>query len=102
VDEAIRGLTSQHVIIRQHAVCVLGERSLGAAVARRILPLLCQIVTRDADATVRRLAILSLLFWQKDSSRYANVVSEALDDPAEEVREAATYWLHEQDADRPT
>jgi Domain of unknown function (DUF4303) len=101
VDEAIRGLTSQHVIIRRHAVCVPGERSLGAAVARRVLPLLCQIVTRDADATVRRLAILSLLFWQKDSRQYANVVREALDDPAEEVREAATYWLHEQDADRP-
>lgn len=101
VDEAIRGLTSQHVIIRRHAVCVLGERSLGAAVARRVLPLLCQIVTRDADATVRRLAILSLLFWQKDSRQYANVVREALDDPAEEVREAATYWLHEQDAGRP-
>jgi Domain of unknown function (DUF4303) len=101
VSEAIRGLTSKHVIIRRHAVCVLGERGLGAAVARRVLPLLGQIVTRDADATVRRLAILSLLWWQKDSRRYADVVREALDDPAEEVRDAATYWLREQDADRP-
>jgi Domain of unknown function (DUF4303)/HEAT repeats len=99
VDEAIRGLTSQHVIVRRHAVGVLGERSLGAAVARRVLPLLCRTVSQDADATVRRLAILSLLFWRKDSRRYTNVVREALDDPAEEVRKAATYWLREQDAD---
>jgi hypothetical protein len=82
-------------------VCVLGDRGLGTAVARRVLPLLAQTVTRDADATVRRLAILSLLFWQKDSRRYADAVRAALDDPAEEVREAATHWLREQDADRP-
>ncbi|WP_248960629.1 hypothetical protein [Sphaerisporangium perillae] len=81
VDEAVRGLTSKHVIIRRHAVCLLGERSLGAAAARRVLPLLCRSVSRDADAAVRRLAILSLLFWQKDSRRYADVVREALGRP---------------------
>ena len=101
VDEAVRGLTSPHVIIRWHAACVLGERRLGATVARRVLPLLCQTVSRDADATVRRLAILSLLDWQKDSCRYATVVREALNDRASEVRETAAYWLREQDADRP-
>lgn len=52
----------QHVIVRRHAACVLGERSLGAAVARRVLPLLSRTVSQDTDATVRRLAILSLLF----------------------------------------
>jgi len=96
VDEAIRGLTSPHVVIRRHAVCVLGERRLGAAVARRVLPLLGQTVSQDPDATVRRLAILSLLWWRKDSQRYGNVVREALNDPAAEVREVAAYWLREQ------
>jgi hypothetical protein len=95
VAEAVHGLTSPHVVIRWHAVCVLGERRLGAAVARRVLPLLCQAVSQDPDATVRRLAILSLLWWQKDSHRYANVVREALNDPAAEVRETAAYWLRE-------
>ncbi|SCF00292.1 protein of unknown function (DUF4303) [Micromonospora viridifaciens] len=100
VDEAIGGLASPHAVIRRHAVCVLGERRLGAAVARRVLPLLGQAVSQDPDATVRRLAILSLLWWRKDSHRYANVVREALNDPAAEVREVAAYWLREQN-DRP-
>ncbi|GAB2848471.1 hypothetical protein GCM10027176_59940 [Actinoallomurus bryophytorum] len=100
VPEAIRGLTSKHVIIRRHAVCVLGERGLGAAVARRVLPLLGQVVTRDEDASVRRLAILSLLWWQKDSRRYADVVRAALDDPAEQVRETAASWLRQQPVGR--
>ena len=98
VDEAVRGLTSPHVIIRRHAVGVLGERRLGAAVGRRVLPLLCQTVSQDPDAGTRRLAILSLLFWQKDSRPYAGPVRQALEDPAAEVREAATYWLREQGA----
>lgn len=100
VDEAIRGLTSPHAVIRRHAVCVLGERRLGAAVARRVLPPLGQAVSEDPDATVRRLAILSLLRWRKDFQRYVNVVREALNDPAAEVREAAAYWLREQN-DQP-
>ncbi|MEU7793259.1 DUF4303 domain-containing protein [Micromonospora tulbaghiae] len=95
VDEAIRGLASPHVVIRRHAVCVLGERRLGAAVARRVLPLLGQTVSQDPDATVRRLAILSLRGWRKESYRHANVISEALNDPNEDVRETAAYWLRE-------
>ncbi|MEU2613986.1 HEAT repeat domain-containing protein [Micromonospora sp. NPDC007271] len=96
VDDAIRGLASPHVVIRRHAVCVLGERRLGAAVARRALPVLAQIVSQDPDVTVRRLAILSLLWWRKDSQRYGNVVREALNDPAADVREVAAHWLREQ------
>ncbi|MFI5490506.1 DUF4303 domain-containing protein [Micromonospora echinaurantiaca] len=101
VDEAVRGLTSPHVVIRSHATCVLGDRRLGATVAWRVLPLLGQAVERDEDGTVRRLAILSLLSWQKDSRRYATVVRGALNDPAREVRETAAYWLREQDTDPP-
>ncbi|MEU8265360.1 hypothetical protein AB0C02_32770 [Micromonospora sp. NPDC048999] len=98
VDEAIRGLTSPHIVIRRHAVCLLGDRRLGAAIARRVLPLLGQTVSQDPDATVRRLAILSPLWWRKRSHRYANVVREALNDLAAEVREVAAYWLREQNA----
>src|SRR6266568_1467069 len=47
VDEAIRGLTSPHVLVRQHAPCTLGERSLGRRVAKRVLPLLGRIVGHD-------------------------------------------------------
>ncbi|MEW9527412.1 DUF4303 domain-containing protein [Microbispora sp. NPDC049125] len=69
VDEAVRGLASQYVIVRRHAASVLGERSLGAAVARRVLPLLCRTGSRDADATVRRLAILSLVRQRRSSDQ---------------------------------
>jgi hypothetical protein len=101
VDEAIRGLISPHVIIRRHAVCVLGERSLGAAVARRVLPLLCELASRDADANIRRLAILSMRSWGRHSRGYAEKVREALRDPAAAVRAAAADWLREQDVGRP-
>ncbi|WP_244933386.1 HEAT repeat domain-containing protein [Micromonospora tulbaghiae] len=75
---------------------MLGERRLGAAVARRVLPLLGQTVSQDPDATVRRLAILSLRGWRKEFYRHANVISEALNDPNEDVRGTAAYWLREQ------
>jgi hypothetical protein len=100
VDEAIRGLTSPHTIVRWHAVCVLGDRRLGIAIGRRAMPPLARILSEDPDPTARRLAILSLLWWRKDSRRYADAVRAALDDPAQDVREAAAYWLREQDADQ--
>jgi hypothetical protein len=102
VDEAIRGLTSSHVLIRRHATGVLDKRSLGAAVAKRVLPHLCRVVEHDPDASVRRLAILSLLEWQKHSRQYTDVIRRALNDPADDVRETAAYWLREQGANQPT
>ncbi len=101
VDEAIHGLTSRHVIVRRHAVEVLGDRSLGAGVARRVLPLLCHTLRQDPDPAIRRLAILSLLFWQKDSRPFGDVIRAALDDPATEVRETAAYWLRQLDSRAP-
>lgn len=101
VDAAVVGLTSPHVIVRRHAVTVLGRRRLGQDVGRRVLPLLCQSIRQDPDASVRRLAILSLLWWRRDSRHVADVVREALEDPAAEVREEAAAWLREQGSDEP-
>ncbi|WP_051772992.1 DUF4303 domain-containing protein [Saccharothrix sp. NRRL B-16314] len=101
VDAAVVGVGSPHVIVRRHAVSVLGRRRLGPHVGRKVLPLLGQVIRQDPDASVRRLAILSSLWWQKDSRHLADVVREASADDAEEVREAAAYWLREQGADEP-
>ncbi|WP_053716167.1 DUF4303 domain-containing protein [Saccharothrix sp. NRRL B-16348] len=96
VDAAVAGLTSPHVLVRWHAVKVLGRRGLGRHVGRRVLPLLGRTVRQDPDASVRRLAVLSLLWWRRDSLHLADVVRQALEDPAEEVRQAAAAWLREQ------
>jgi hypothetical protein len=100
VDEAIHGLTSTHAIVRRHAVCVLGDRRLGIAIARRVMPSLARTISEDPDAPTRRLAILSLLWWRKDSRQYTDAVRVALHDRAVEVGEAAAYWLREQDIDQ--
>ena len=64
VPEALRGTTSTHVLVRKHAVCVLGERRLGDAVGRAVIPQLRAIAETDPDSEVRRLAALSLKWWK--------------------------------------
>jgi hypothetical protein len=64
VPEAVRGTTSTHLLVRKHAVCVLGERRLGDAVGREVIPQLHVIVEMDPDSDVRRLAALSLERWK--------------------------------------
>ena len=66
VPEALRGTTSPHVLVRKHAVCVLGERSLGDAVGQAVIPQLRTIAKTDPDSEVRRLAGLSLQWWKAD------------------------------------
>ncbi|WP_394618696.1 DUF4303 domain-containing protein [Lentzea sp. JNUCC 0626] len=100
VDAAVLGLSSPHAVIRRHAVSVLGRRQLGKKVGRRVLPVLCRTMRDDQDASVRRLAILSLLYWRRDSRHLADLVREALGDPDAKVREAAKYWLREQALER--
>jgi hypothetical protein len=96
VEEALRGLTSPHVLIRGHAVRVLGDRDLGPAVAPLALPRLVKAAREDPDADVRRLAVLSLQWWSNDASPYADVIRDARDnDPAPEVRDTAARWLRE-------
>jgi hypothetical protein len=67
VPEALRGTTSTHVLVRKHAVCVLGERRLGDAVGRAVIPYLRAIAATDPDSEVRRLAALSLKWWKAES-----------------------------------
>ncbi len=64
VPEALRGTTSPYVLVRKHAVCVLGERRLGDAVGRQVIPQLRAIAETDPDSEVRRLAALSLQWWK--------------------------------------
>lgn len=66
VPEALLGATSPHVVVRKHAVCVLGERRLGEDAGRQIIPRLRAIADTDPDSEVRRLAALSLQWWKVD------------------------------------
>jgi len=52
--------------VRKHAVCVLGERRLGEAVGRVVIPQLRAIAEADPDSEVRRLAALSLKWWKAE------------------------------------
>jgi hypothetical protein len=88
VDEAIRGLQSPHVIIRQHAVCVLGERSLGKPAAKTVLPALVNTL-RDRHPNVRRLAILSLRDWKAAARPCLPEIRKLLKDKDPDVRYAA-------------
>ena len=95
-DTAIEALASPHPIIRRHAVGVLGNRALGKRIGQRVLPALANTARNDPDASVRRLAITSLLFWHRDSRHLANLIREALTDPDPQVRATAQHWLDEQ------
>ncbi len=66
VPEALRGTTSTHVLVRKHAVCVLGERRLGDAVGQAVIAQLRAIAETDPDSEVRRLAALSLKWWKAE------------------------------------
>jgi HEAT repeat protein len=92
VEEALRGLESKHAVIREHAVCVLGERKLGAAAAARVLPALAARLG-DKSATVRRLAILSLSDWKKAAKPYAADIRRLFKDPSPDVADYARTFV---------
>lgn len=70
VATATNALRSPHPVIRWHAATVLGERALGAAVGRQVMPQLAAVVAEDPDPTTRRLALLSLHHWKHDARHY--------------------------------
>lgn len=69
VDEAVRGLASRHAVVRWHATSVLGNRDLGTAVGKRVLPLLAERL-KDPHAVVRRLAVIGIDRWKKAGQPY--------------------------------
>ena len=90
IDEAMRGLRSEHAIIRQHAVQVLGDRGLGHAASEIVLPALAERL-QDENADVRRLALLSLAEWKSAAKPYHEEMRKRLNDPDGLVRSTATY-----------
>lgn len=92
VDEALRGLVSRHAVIRWHACGVLGERALGTAAGKRILPALAERL-RDEHRIVRRLAVLSLSAWKGAAKPYRSQMATLAKDPDEVVRRVATSVL---------
>jgi hypothetical protein len=99
VDEALRGVASPLELVRRHAVGVLGERALGVQIARRVLPALSSVALDDPDPVVRRIAVVSLHYWHRESRPYLDTGRAALADPDPTVRAAAAGWLREH-ADR--
>ncbi|GIJ63767.1 hypothetical protein Vau01_112830 [Virgisporangium aurantiacum] len=95
VDEALRGTGSPHPLVRRHAVTVLGERRLGAAAGRRVLPVLARRAADDPDPVVRRLSVLGLRWWGRQGQAYLDVGRTACGDPDGSVRVAAQGWLDE-------
>jgi Domain of unknown function (DUF4303) len=92
VKEALRGIESKHAAIREHAVSVLGDRRLGVKAAIRILPALAARL-QDRNATVRRLAIISLSGWKKTAKPYAAEIRKLFKDPDADVAFTAKhYW----------
>ncbi|WP_442510396.1 DUF4303 domain-containing protein [Novipirellula sp. SH528] len=90
LDEAFRGLESSHLVIRWHAVSVLGDRSLGRKAAKQVLPILAKGLA-DQNATVRRLTLLSLAQWKAAAKPYHDQMLRLKEDPDREVRMVATY-----------
>lgn len=88
LSELIRGLNSAHVVIRQHAVCVAGDRALGKAVSKTLLPVLAEKLT-DPVPNIRRLALLALSYWKADAAPYHAEMKKLQKDKDAQVREYA-------------
>lgn len=96
LDEALRGLQSSQALIRIHAAVIMGERSLGAAAGKRILPALVHALRHDMDEDVRYQAMLSLQYWKKAvTSHRSDIEYAALHDQSDDVRELAQQWLND-------
>ncbi len=89
VDEALRGLSSEHVVIRQHAVCVLGDRALGAAAGKVVLPRLAERL-HDEVPNIRRLTLLALQSWKTAAKPFHEAMRKLQADKDRDIR----FWAH--------
>lgn len=90
VDELLRGLSSPHTVIRQHAACISDRRSLGAKVGKRLLPVLAEKL-RDHNPNVRRLTLIALARWKSAAKDYHQQMKLLQNDNDSLVREFAFY-----------
>lgn len=88
VDEALRGLSSAHAVVRWQAAGALGQRELGKRVGARAVPALARLFD-DADARVRRLAILSFAAWRPSVGPHRAALERLCDDDDAVVRQTA-------------
>jgi len=92
LEEALSGLTSSHQLIRQHAVCILGDRSLGGNAALEVLPALAELLA-DECPVIRRLAVLNLSYWKKLAVKYRPNIEVLLEDESNQVKATAENVL---------
>ena len=90
VAEALRGLSSPYVVIRQHAVCVLGDRGLGKAAGKVVLPALADRF-HDPEPNVRRLTLLALSYWKAAAQPYHAEMRKLQKDKDADIRFWARY-----------
>jgi hypothetical protein len=94
VDEALRGLGSEHAVVRWHAAALLGDRGLGAAAGKRIVPALAALLA-DPHRLVRRLAVLSLADWREAARPYQRQMAALRGDPDETVARVARHVIED-------
>ncbi|MCP4324190.1 MAG: DUF4303 domain-containing protein [Alteromonadales bacterium] len=92
LDEALSGLTSSHKLIRQHAVSILGDRSLGNKASLQVLPALAEVLT-DECPVIRRLGILSISSWKRLAVKYLPNIEALLADESDKVKVTAKNVL---------
>ncbi len=92
IEEVLRGLTSPHIVIRQHAACVARDRSLGKAASQKLLPALAEKLS-DPVPNVRRLALLALSSWKAAAAPYHAEMKKLRKDKDPLVREYAVEVL---------
>lgn len=82
LEQALSALQSAHALVRVHAACIMGERSLGAAAGRRITPALAQALSHDSNDGVRYQAMLGLRYWKKASAAQRAAIEHAAEHDA--------------------
>ncbi|QDT36864.1 DUF4303 domain-containing protein [Stratiformator vulcanicus] len=95
VDEAIRGTRSKYKMIREHAVCCLGDRGIGKACSLKAIQAMVDCF-EDRAMSVRRLAVLRIKDWKNTAKDYFPAIRKlARKDPDPDVREAARNTMRQ-------